>query len=214
MNNKQDWLSHRLAEENRSAELDDVNMGQAYQQEKALQQALSNIGKHPVPSHSMQVMMTKAKWKHRIQNWMPTTLAYGAGLSTAFALMVVFNLPFHPSDEMRQIEPSLSVQHVVHYTAPQQDQTVLNTMVALESTEDVPWALVTVHLPKGVELDEFPGQSTVQFDTPLFKGQNQLPLKLVRTEKETAGEVEIQIDADQSPQLFKIPVQVAYQDLI
>lgn len=214
MNNKQDWLSQRLADENKSAELEGAKLDQAYQQEQALQNALSKIGERPVPNHSMHVMLAKAKWKNRVKNWMPTTVAYGAGLSTAFAVMMVFNLQLQPFDEAGNIQQSVSVQHVVHYTAPQQDQKVLNTMVALESTEDVPWALVTVRLPEGVELEEFPGQSTVQFDTPLFKGQNQLPLKLVRTEKETAGEVEIQIDADQSPQLFKVPVQVAYQDLI
>lgn len=209
--NKQDWLSQRLNEEDKSVQLDASQLEKAYQQEKALQGALSKLGNKPVPKHSMQLMLSKAKWRNRVKSWLPSTIAYGAGLSTAFAVMMVLNLSSQQQAPLAMPEQMVSLKQVVHYANSLQDQKVLNTMVALESKQDVPWAMVTIHLPEGVELDGFPGLRTVQYDTALFKGQNHLPMTLIRNNGLLAGEVEVEIDADQSPQLFSVPLEVAHR---
>jgi len=215
MSNKQDWLKHHIDNEGKAVGFDSLNVEQAFSQEQALKKALTGMGEQAIPKHSMHIMLKKAAWQNRLKSWMPTSIAYGAGLSSAFAVMLVFNLNFVTTQSSPMSpEQLVSVQQVVHYTSVKPENQVLKTMVALESKKDVPWAMVTIHLPEGVELEGFPGLSTVEYDTALFKGQNQLPLTLIRSNNQTAGEVEVEINADESPQLFSVPLQVAHQSNI
>lgn len=209
MNTQQKWLTDRLKEEGLQQPLDSINLEKAFLQEKALEAALSKMGSQSVPGHSMQQALMKAKWQQRLKRWLPTTFAYGAGVSTAFAVMMIFNLNFLSAPAGVDSDQVVAIKQVVHYTSPDLNQNVLNTIVALDSKQDVPWAMVTIHLPDGVELEGFPGLSTVAYDTALFKGENQLPLTLIRTQGMQEGELEVAIDTEQSPQVFKVPIQVA-----
>lgn len=68
-------------------------------------------------------------------------------------------------------------------------------------------ATLTVTLPDGVELDGFPGQKEVTWETSLDKGRNLLPLTLVALTP-TGGELLARLEHDDRDRTFRLRLDV------
>jgi len=68
-------------------------------------------------------------------------------------------------------------------------------------------ATLTVTLPDGIELDGFPGQREITWQTSLNEGKNLLPLKLVALTP-TGGELLARLEHDDRDRTFRLRVDV------
>lgn len=76
------------------------------------------------------------------------------------------------------------------------------------STEPLDGATMTVMLPDGIELEGFPGQREVSWQTSLAAGKNLLPLKLVAVTP-TGGEIVARLQHDNRNRSFRLRVEVS-----
>jgi hypothetical protein len=68
-------------------------------------------------------------------------------------------------------------------------------------------ATLTVSLPDGIELDGFPGQREISWETSLNKGKNLLPLTLVALSP-AGGELLARLEHDDRDRTFRLRVDV------
>jgi hypothetical protein len=68
-------------------------------------------------------------------------------------------------------------------------------------------ATLTVTLPDGIELDGFPGQREITWETSLSEGKNLLPLTLVAVAR-TRGELLARLEHDDRDRTFRLRVDV------
>jgi hypothetical protein len=68
-------------------------------------------------------------------------------------------------------------------------------------------ATLTVTLPEGIELDGFPGQREITWETSLNEGKNLLPLTLVALTP-TGGELLARLEHDDRDRTFRLRVDV------
>jgi hypothetical protein len=68
-------------------------------------------------------------------------------------------------------------------------------------------ATLTVTLPEGIELDGFPGQREITWETSLNEGKNLLPLTLVALTA-TGGELLARLEHDDRDRTFRLRVDV------
>jgi hypothetical protein len=78
---------------------------------------------------------------------------------------------------------------------------VFASATALES------AMLTVTLPDGIELDGFPGQREITWETSLSAGKNLLPLTLVAVAP-AGGELLARLEHDARERTFRLRVDV------
>lgn len=78
---------------------------------------------------------------------------------------------------------------------------VFASAAALES------ATLTVTLPAGIELDGFPGQREITWETSLREGRNLLPLTLVAVAP-AGGELLARLEHDERERTFRLRVEV------
>jgi hypothetical protein len=64
-----------------------------------------------------------------------------------------------------------------------------------------------VSLPDGIELDGFPGQREITWETSLQEGKNLLPLTLVAVTP-TGGELLARLEHDDRDRTFRLRVEV------
>jgi len=76
------------------------------------------------------------------------------------------------------------------------------------SKEPLDTATLTVMLPQGVEMQGFPGQREVTWQTSLNAGKNLLPLKLIATSP-VGGEVLATLEHDDRGRTFRLRVDVS-----
>lgn len=76
-----------------------------------------------------------------------------------------------------------------------------------ESTEALDQATLTVSLPDGVELQGFPGQREITWETSLTEGRNWLPLTLVALTP-VGGELMARLEHDERGRTFRLQVNV------
>jgi hypothetical protein len=69
-------------------------------------------------------------------------------------------------------------------------------------------ATLTVILPDGIELDGFPGQREISWETSLREGKNLLPLTLIALTP-TGGELLARLEHDNRDRTFRLRVDVA-----
>ena len=79
------------------------------------------------------------------------------------------------------------------------------------SKEALDNAMLTVTLPDGIELDGFPGQKEVTWETSLAAGKNMLPLTLVAIEP-VSGDVIARLAHMDREQTFQIHIDVGPQE--
>jgi len=82
----------------------------------------------------------------------------------------------------------------------------VNLVFASESALDT--ATLTVSLPEGIELDGFPGQREITWETSLREGKNLLPLTLVALTP-TGGELLARLEHDERDRTFRLRVDVS-----
>ncbi|HNP37095.1 MAG TPA: hypothetical protein PKK10_14685 [Woeseiaceae bacterium] len=79
--------------------------------------------------------------------------------------------------------------------------------LVFSSTEALVDATLTVSLPPGVELQGFPGQREVSWETSLAAGQNVLPLRLLAVGP-TGGELLAHLEHDSRDKSFSLRISV------
>lgn len=80
--------------------------------------------------------------------------------------------------------------------------------LVFSSPEALDAAMLTVSLPSGVELDGFPGQREISWETSLNAGKNLLPLRLIALTP-AGGEVLARLQHDERDRTFRLRVQVS-----
>ena len=89
--------------------------------------------------------------------------------------------------------------------ALEQPRTV-NLVFASATTLDA--ATLTLTLPDGIELDGFPGQREVSWETSLAAGKNRLPLKLI-ARSTAGGELTARLEHKDRDREFRLRVDVS-----
>ena len=72
--------------------------------------------------------------------------------------------------------------------------------------------MLTVTLPDGVELDGFPGQREIAWQTSLNEGKNLLPLKLIAVSP-MGGEVLARLEHGDRDRTFRLRIDVTHTDV-
>jgi hypothetical protein len=100
---------------------------------------------------------------------------------------------------------------------PDSGATIPGVTIALEETRTVNLvfasataldsATLTVTLPDGIELNGFPGQREITWETSLNEGRNLLPLTLVALQP-TGGELVARLEHDERNRTFRLRVDV------
>jgi hypothetical protein len=125
--------------------------------------------------------------------------AVAAGVLVLLVSGMFFNAPQTPGlDDVNGDIPGVSI-------ALAEPRTV-NLMFA--SAEPLDDAMLTVLLPDGVELDGFPGQREVSWQTSLAAGKNLLPLKLIAVSPE-GGELLAKLEHKDRNRTFRLRVNVS-----
>ena len=100
---------------------------------------------------------------------------------------------------------------------PNSGATIPGVSIALEqprtvnlvfaSATSLDTATLTVSLPEGIELDGFPGQREITWETSLNEGKNLLPLTLVAISP-AGGELLARLEHDERDRTFRLQVDV------
>ena len=91
------------------------------------------------------------------------------------------------------------------------DETIPNVTMTLErfaSASALDSAMLTVSLPDGVELEGFPGQREITWETSLSEGKNLLPLTLVALTP-AGGELLAMLEHENRDRTFRLRITVA-----
>ena len=134
--------------------------------------------------------------------WMLT--GFGAAVAATVALWfisgVFFTAPTVPG-------PDASIPGV---TMALEEPRTVNFVFA--STSALESATLTVSLPDGIELDGFPGQREITWETSLREGRNLLPLTLVALTP-AGGELLARLEHDNRDRVFRLHVTVNEEGL-
>lgn len=79
--------------------------------------------------------------------------------------------------------------------------------LVFSSAEALATATLTVSLPEGIELDGFPGQREITWETSLEAGKNVLPLTLIAL-KPAGGELLARLEHDSRNRTFRVRVNI------
>ncbi|MEM7430405.1 MAG: hypothetical protein AAF351_00570 [Pseudomonadota bacterium] len=107
--------------------------------------------------------------KRQKKRWMLT--GFGAAIAAGFSVLVISGLLMN-SPTVPTVDPTIPGVTVA-LEEPRTINLVFSSATALDS------ATLTVSLPDGVELNGFPGQREIAWETSLNEGRNILPLTLV-----------------------------------
>ena len=138
----------------------------------------------------------------RLRNrWMLT--GFGAAVAAAMALWLVtgsfFSVPDDASgDAMPGVTLTLEQPRTVNF--------VFASAAAMDS------AMLTVLLPNGIELEGFPGQREITWETSLREGKNLLPLTLVALTP-AGGELLARLEHDNRDRTFRLRVTIDEESL-
>jgi len=131
--------------------------------------------------------------------WMLT--GFGAAIAATVAAWVVGGLllgtPELPGASDGAAIPGITI-------ALQEPRTVNLVFASATSLES---AMLTVSLPDGIELDGFPGQREITWETSLNEGKNLLPLTLVAVGT-AGGELLARLEHDDRDRTFRLRVDV------
>ncbi len=121
--------------------------------------------------------------------------AVAAGLAIVMVALTLVNTPDLPTvdDSIPGVTIALAEPRTVN--------------LVFSSTEALDTATLTVSLPAGIELEGFPGQSEISWETSLAEGRNLLPLKLIAVAP-TGGELLARLVHDDRDRTFRLRVDV------
>lgn len=125
---------------------------------------------------------------------------FGSAVAAGLVLWMIGGLMFStpPTPHLQPEIPTV----VMTLEQPQTVKLVFAAATAMDM------ATLTVRLPDGIELSDFPGQREVSWETSLNKGRNLLPLKLIATSP-IGGEVYAVLEHDDRGRTFALRVEVS-----
>ncbi len=131
------------------------------------------------------------------RRWMMTGFgsAVAAGLAIFVVAMMLTTTPEIPNadDSIPGVTIALAEPRTVN--------------LVFASAEALDTATLTVTLPDGIELEGFPGQSEISWETSLAEGRNLLPLKLIAVSP-VGGELLARLEHDDRDRTFRLQVNV------
>ncbi len=129
--------------------------------------------------------------------WMLT--GFGAAIAATIAAWMVGGLLLN---DPQLPDPAATIPGVtIAMEQPRTVNLVFASATALDS------ATLTVSLPEGIELDGFPGQREITWQTSLKEGRNHLPLTLVALTP-AGGELLARLEHDDRDRTFRLRVDV------
>lgn len=124
---------------------------------------------------------------------------FGVAVVAGLALLAVGNLFFGTPKEALPGEP------VPELTIALAGDKTVN--LVFSSAEALDEARISLLLPPGVELEGFPGQRQVAWDTSLEQGKNLLPLTFIATSAE-GGEIVATLEHDARGRTYRLRVDI------
>ncbi|MDJ0906368.1 MAG: hypothetical protein QNI96_10140 [Woeseiaceae bacterium] len=135
--------------------------------------------------------------KRQRNRWMMT--GFGAAIAATIAAWVIGGMLLN---EPQLPEAASTIPGVtIALAEPRTVNLVFASAKALDS------ATLTVTLPDGIELDGFPGQREITWETSLSEGRNLLPLTLVAVTP-TGGELLARLEHEDRDRTFRLQVEV------
>ena len=135
--------------------------------------------------------------KRQRNRWM--LAGFGAAIAATIAAWMIGGLLLN---DPRLPEAGPAIPGVtIALAEPRTVNLVFASATALDS------AMLTVTLPDGIELDGFPGQREITWETSLSAGKNLLPLTLVAVAP-AGGELLARLEHDQRERTFRLRVDV------
>ena len=146
-----------------------------------------------------EALVTAAEEGRRRQKrrWLMT--GFGSAVAAGLAIFVVAMMLASPAD-LPAVDDSIP-----GVTIALAEPRTVNLVFA--SAEALDTATLTVTLPEGIELDGFPGQREISWETSLAEGRNLLPLKLIAVSP-VGGELLARLEHDDRDRTFRLQVNV------
>jgi hypothetical protein len=129
--------------------------------------------------------------------WLMT--GFGAAIAATLAIWTVGGMLLSTPELP---DPAAAIPGV---TIALEEPRTVNLVFASETRLDA--ATLTVSLPEGVELQGFPGQREITWETNLKEGKNLLPLTLVAM-SQAGGELLARLEHDDRDRTFRLRVDV------
>ncbi|MDJ0813408.1 MAG: hypothetical protein QNJ23_06755 [Woeseiaceae bacterium] len=170
---------------------------------KQEQQVLELLRDYPAPAADADfyeralVRATHEGSKRQRNRWMLT--GFGAAVAATVAAWMIGGLLLN---EPQLPEAGAAIPGVTIALA---EPRTVNLVFASATTLDS--ATLTVTLPDGIELDGFPGQREITWETSLSEGRNLLPLTLVAVTP-TGGELLAHLEHEERDRTFRLRVEV------
>ena len=131
------------------------------------------------------------------RRWLMT--GFSAAVAATAALWVVAGLLFGPPELPRD-------EAIPGVTMTLEKPRTVNFVFASASALDS--AMLTVSLPDGIELEGFPGQREITWETSLREGRNLLPLTLVALTP-AGGELLATLEHENRDRTFRLRIRIA-----
>lgn len=130
--------------------------------------------------------------RHR-NRWLATGFggAIAAGIVAWLVGGMIMSTPDVPVPEIPGVAIALEQAHEVNFV--------------FASAQPLEGAMLTIELPDGIELEGFPGQRAVSWETSLAAGKNHLPLTLIAT-RPVDGIVVARLEHQQRSKTFELRV--------
>lgn len=130
--------------------------------------------------------------------WLMT--GFGSAVAAGLAIVAISSL-FFSTPDTTGIDTNIPGVTMA-LAEPQTVNLVFSSAEALDT------ATLTVLLPAGVELQGFPGQSEISWETSLAEGRNLLPLNLIALTP-AGGEVLARLEHNDRDRTFRLRVEVS-----
>ncbi len=167
------------------------------------QEVLELLKDYPIPAADAGffdralVRATHAGSRRQRNRWMLT--GFGAAIAATIAVWMIGG--------MLLTDPQLPTAEsaIPGVTMALEEPRTINLVFASATSLDA--ATLTVTVPDGIELDGFPGQREITWETSLSEGRNLLPLTLVALTP-TGGELLARLEHDDRDRTFRLRVDV------
>jgi anti-sigma factor RsiW len=154
----------------------------------------------PSPSFFEKALNAAARQRTRAEAKSIAPVWYAGAVAAGLAALAVVGLLGTPAEE-----PAAPTQGLAQVAMAVEETRTINLVFASdEALEDVS---LTVELPEGVELANYPGQGRVLWSTRLQAGKNVLPLELVALGG-TGGELVATMRRDDKEKVFRVNIAV------
>jgi hypothetical protein len=167
------------------------------------QEVLELLKDYPMPEaqagffDQALVRATHDGTRRQRNRWLLT--GFGSAVAAAAAVWIVSGVLFSSPDLPA---PEAAIPGVtIALEEPRTVNLVFASRTALDS------ATLTVTLPRGIELDGFPGQREITWETSLSEGRNLLPLTLVALTP-TGGELLATLEHGNRDRTFRLQVNI------